>query len=628
MKRIIFLLLALTVLSFAAFAQDKGPEVTYGFSGSFEMDVFSSNKSDTYESGDFNVPIAKSNPLGLKATNYVLSPNVALDWDKMSIAADATYDGFRADDDDWSSFNLTTTWKDFYGFELKSEVSGDNEDTGGTTPDAVNISPLDHDFTITLDRLEDQGIKLWTKYDANALFVNFDASGIGTFVTDLVDSFTEIGFEVDTEGLGAKLVYAPGHNTANPGEADFTTAWIEARDMFGMWTMLVNDGDAMELRLADLDTDVTIDREQFGIGEDNDILELVEGTDLNVKHTLSLTDAMTLTIGTIVPYDDITWVDWIRDENLVANLEMGLEGIGTIGVGGMLAKDYVAMAPGAVVFVEGPTSLIGAYATDTAVTDSGSAIWVDANLSELVDGIDLFASMDVQFNQYVDIADAIEEAPYAADDPYVISPVGYQVIHVGAEAGMSVTEDLKVMAAFMAGLGMGLDHEKLYGLAYEEGESTNYVDNDAVAGEWSEKDQLATVYGVNSLILDIRAEFALNDTVGLWAQDTLTMNEGYLNDSTAGYYVAANDFGTAGLAGYGYFNKNTLEVGADLTASENADITLSAAYDMFLGLPSSSDFYPDGAADAEKEAIDYDYDLWKDNNFAPLSVSVAFSFSY
>ena len=663
MKKLTIMLLAFTVLSFAVFAQDteaesKGPEVTYGFSGSFEMDVFASNKTDTFTSGDFEEPIAKSNPIGLKATNFVLSPNVGLDWEKMSIDADATYDGFRADDDDWSSVNITTTWKDFYGFELKSEVSADNEGDEGDTvdPDQVDIGGLTHDFSITMDRLESDGIKIWTEYNANTLFGFFNANQIGDFMTDIVDSFNVLGFELDTEYLGAELVYEPGafDDGASPGpevQSDFTTAWIEARDMFGMWTMLVNDSDAMELRLADLDSDVTIGREAFGIGEDNNILATVDGDgntvgtedgqNVNVKHTMSLTDAMTLTVGSVVPYDDDPFVDWLKGENLNLNLDYMLDGVGTIGVGALVTKDYVAMRDpaagtvfGTVDYMEGPSEFLADITADDTLdyyTQSGPALWADANLSEMLPGIDLFASLDVQLNKYLDYKatddDVADGKGVNADDQLVLTTAGYQIVNLGLEAGMNVTEALKVAGAVKASLGLGLDHEKLYGTPYDEGEP-EYVDNDAVAGEWDEKSNLATVYGTNPVTMNLRADYMLNETFSFWASDSFTMNEGYLNDADADYYVVASDFGANGLAGYGYFHKNSIELGADMTASEASTITVSTAYDMFLGLPSASDFYADGASDAEKTLVDRDYGIWKDENFAPLSVSVAFAFSY
>ena len=668
MKKLTIMLLAFTVLSFAVFAQDteaesKGPEVTYGFSGSFEMDVFASNKTDTFTSGDFEEPIAKSNPIGLKATNFVLSPNVGLDWEKMSIDADATYDGFRADDDDWSSVNITTTWKDFYGFELKSEVSADNEGDEGDTvdPDQVDIGGLTHDFSITMDRLESDGIKIWTEYNANTLFGFFNANQIGDFMTDIVDSFNVLGFELDTEYLGAELVYEPGafDDGASPGpevQSDFTTAWIEARDMFGMWTMLVNDSDAMELRLADLDSDVTIGREAFGIGEDNNILATVDGDgntvgtedgqNVNVKHTMSLTDAMTLTVGSVVPYDDDPFVDWLKGENLNLNLDYMLDGVGTIGVGALVTKDYVAMRDpaagtvfGTVDYMEGPSEFLADITADDTLdyyTQSGPALWADANLSEMLPGIDLFASLDVQLNKYLDYKatddDVADGKGVNADDHLVLTTAGYQNVNLGVEAGMNVTEALKVAGAVKLGLGLGLDHEKLYGDKFEDTGNDPTADGTVdIAGSWSAADQLSTVYGVSLLQLNLRADYMLNETFSFYADNGFTMNDGYIYDSTDGDADVkgdAGDFGAASLAGYGYYHKNSLELGAEMTASEASTITVSTAYDMFLGLPGASDFYADGATDDQKAAIDHQYDLWKDENFAPLSVSVAFAFSY
>jgi len=634
MKKLILILVALMVITMAVVAEEA-PEVTYGFSGSFDMDVVTANKSDTFKTGDFEEPVAKGNPYGLEATNFVVSPWVELDWAKVNMMAEATYDAFNANDDDWSSFTLTTVWKDFFGLTITDEFAIDNEDEGDVDLYEVSMDEnVDHTVTVALDRLEDQGVKLYAEYDAGVFFDFFDVTAGDNFA-DLFEGFNEMGFELDTEGLGAALVVDP--------TGTFTNAWIEARDMFGVWTMLVNDDDEMELRMENLDLDVSEDREDVGIdiaiGEDNNITDdSADGTPgmMNVMHTLGLGDALTLKIASIIPYDTSvitgTFLDWLAEDNLVVSAEYMLEGLGSVGAGAVVTKDYIQMFPGAL-FIEGPSTVNSTFAAATPqYSEVGPSFWVDAYLDELVDGLNLMVSLDADFDKYVDLKKANEDIAdgkgAAADDHLVLSMVGATVFNVGAEAEMGLSDALTVSGALYASLGMGLDYEKYNNVKFDDVFTDAFFDVNV--GEWDEADALRSVYGTTPTIVNLRADYMMSEKVSFWAQNDLDLNSGYLNEAGAYDFTDLEIAGSKELAGItvGYFNVDTIEVGAKLMASENVTLSLSTAVNMYLGLPAAKDFYLDAATDDEKKAIDSAYGAWKVENFNPYSVSAEFSFSY
>jgi hypothetical protein len=621
-KKFVLLLLAFSLVGFAVFADEaKVPGVTYGFSGTFDMNVVSANTDDTFESGSYEKPAAKSSPFGLKATNFVVKPWIMMDWEKMSVKADGKYDAYRATADDWSYFTLTSIWKDFFGLEIKSVVSAKNEALANvTTPGVVDLAATTHNVTITLDRLADSGVKLYTIYGANTFFNILDVTA-GQDFARIFDGFTEIGFDLDTAGLGAKLVYK-----GPVAGSDFTTAWIEARKMFDMWTMRVNDSTEMKLRMADLASTVTIARPAFGLGSG---LTLVLGNYVNVLNTFSIMDGLTAKAGLSVPTGaNVEFADWLAAKNMVVGVQYAVPGVGTIGAGAKVGIDYTKMGHAGGLY-EGSSQFftaLGALKPNAVVP--GSDIWVDANLSQLVDGLSLFASLDAKFGSYYDEKARVAATPTAAA-AYKLSTVGTTVLGIGAEAGMAINDALSVKAAARFGLGSGMDYNKFSNVVW----ATPVVAADDV-GTWGEADWSFVKLGVEATQLKLRADYKLSDVLSLWAANGLTLKAGYFNDgaATPAPGLAIADISDAGgtKAGevYGFWNKNVITLGAKFVTSANATLSLSTDINMYLGLPTAADLYGTAATAAQKLAIDADYGFWKTKTFSPYAVKAAFAYKY
>ncbi|AFG36779.1 hypothetical protein [Spirochaeta africana] len=632
MKKFLVFLLAFMLIGMAVVAQEEAeesvwtlePEVTWGFSGSFETQLLKANTTDTFDnSGD---PDASFNPFGLNANKFVVSPWIEMDWDRLTVKAEGRYDAFRDDDDDWSEVKITSIWHNLFGFEIKSEVKWDNEDVNDPAlagdPTLVNFG---HSVTATLDRLDEEGIKFWAKYDAGEVFALGNITEFGDGLQGIFEDFEELGFELDTDGLGAELVY---DNTT----MEFGTAWVEARDMFGLWTMLVNTTDAMELRIDDLDTDVTIDRDAFGIGEDNNILDPAEGDLVNVKHTLALLEGLNLTIATVVPTEDETLVDWLKQDYLSVGADYALEGVGTIGVGALLNKDYVAVDDALIVplgsLVEAPTLHIANFANWGVHGDNivwGPGFWLDANLGEILgEGMDLFAWADARLGSFVDNEDS-----EANDDGVFEVEIGRVTkLNLGAEFGMQLNEALKISAAGRFGMGLGYDYEAVAGDSWGDlvkdpvDNDDNYVASNFNEGNWLRHN----VYDITTLEANVRADMTLSETLSVWG-----MNKFHLNniDLTQRFDDGGFAFGAETVDNvYGYASTNTVELGFDAVASERTNFKMSLAYDLFLGTPSASDLYADGASEDDEAFVDAYYGEWKSLNFNPWRLSAEWVYSY
>lgn len=631
MKKLFVFLLACTVIGTAVFAQDadKAPEATYGFSGSFEMDALKANNVNNYD-GNFNEPVSKVFPWGLNVTAYKLSPWVQLDWSKVSMKAEATYDGFKADDDDFSTVKLTTTVPEFYGFEVKSVVEYKNENLNNAP--VANLTTFDHTVTATYTN---DDITFFVDY-------GFGAGGLRAVqiiapldvAATVLDGFKKIGWELDTDGLAAKVVFAGTPR----GNMKIDEAWVEGRNMFGVWTSKVNEGDDMGFRQGNLGVAVSEDRDKVsnemkvGAG-DNKVLEgaantaLLGGADaINWLNTIAINDALTVKAGVVVPYNaNVAFLDWLKDNALNVGVEYVLADIGTISAGALVNLDYTSYALIGGEYLEGKSKMLAAWAASESVVEDGFGFWTDATIDGLVPGMKLFVALDGQFGSYVDLAQYNED-PAAdktdAENAYALPVVGASNWNFNLEAGYDVSDALAVSAALYAGIGMGLDYEKATGAEFDD---TPYEN---ISGSWGEADAIRLMYdgyGVNSTMVKAHAKYKVNDMLSVWAGDYLTLNENYIVNNQLGEDATAVTVGAA-LPAFGYFHKNTVDLGVEMKANDNVTLKLSTELNMYLGVPTLS--YADGTPDAAKDASEEGYKTWKTNNLTPYVVKAAFSYSY
>lgn len=674
MKKLFVFLLALTVIGTTVFAQDAkkaSPEAKYGFSGSFEMDLVKGAKSDTFDGSyqDKDV-VAKDNPQGLKVTAFNVNPWLSLDWSKVSFKAEAKYNGFDADDEDFSSLKLTTIIKDLYGFEIKSEVAADNKRTAQTNykanpaenPPDVTLGDLSHDLFVTY---KTEGHTFYTKYGFSTLTTGNDSvldplEYVGSFL----DLWKEIGWTMDTEGLGAKLVIANdgaakatrdsivGAGVGAPVDArNFVKdAWIEARNMFGMWTSLVNGGE-IKLRQANLDLDVSEDRDdvsnEFAIDREFAIYALWKTTDdggdavdpvadpildsergTNWLNTVKINDALTAKVGMVVPYAAVSFVDWLKGENLVAGVDYTLAGVGKLGAGALVSMDYDTLlsdaafvAGGSNDFIEGKSKALSAYLTSSTDPMWDSGLWFDATVTEAVPGLKLFASADVRFGTYLDnkkiTADTTAGKGSAADNLLTITTASMSMMNLGLEAAYTVMDPLTVSAAFYTGVVSGLEYETAVGV--------KFVKPASMSGSWSEEDWARATSEVKPMIIKVRADYKVNDTVSVWASNAFTANAHYFDNGDLDGDATLNFADAAVKPVYGYFSKNTIGAGAKLAASKNASLKIGAEFNMYTA-PDLS--FVDGATADQKTVAEKDYEIFKAANLDPFKVTAAFSYTY
>lgn len=253
MRKILSIVLTLAMLATALFAVGPAPEVTAGLSADAEVRLFKENTEEAYvKSGDLGDEEAVSRPLGLKAETFKAESWVNFDWQKMSLKAAGKWDALKADEDDFSWVKVDAVWKDFFGFEIAYTHERNNKET-----DAPNgtLSNFTNDITATY---EQEGLKFYTVYNANTLLSMVSVTA-GANVSNFLDSFKTIGFELDNDEIALNLKYA---------DNKIDTAKFTAKKMFDVWSVTLNDADAANYRL-ELGSDSAIDPVGFDIEKEN-----------------------------------------------------------------------------------------------------------------------------------------------------------------------------------------------------------------------------------------------------------------------------------------------------------------------------------------------------------------------
>lgn len=618
MKKALFIFMAIALITPMIFAYGPAPEVTFGGSASVEVQALKANTTDTFEkSGTKNTPKASFNPFGTEKANFVTNQWVDLDWDVFSVKADAKYDAFRASADDYSWLKVTATWKDLFGFNVAYEYVQDNKE-GKADPTEALAKNTGNNVILTYDHLEDNGVKFWTKYSAvSALGLNI-TTPLAHFNT-LAAGFTEIGFQYDNDEIATKIVYK--------GSKEIDAATIEAKNMFGFWTVLLNDADEIGYRLDDLDSGSNIDRPGFKIGKDNKIQSAdVAKKAMNAKNTFAIGENLKIKATAVVPNEtEDKLVDWLAGKNLLVGAELAVDGVGTLGAGAKVSNDYVVSTGE----FSGPKKVLAQFSAGTNEIQWGNAFWFDAKLDQLLgESMKAFASVDAQLGQYLQTYKTIDSDK---DGKVAEGVVGTATkVNLYGEFAADLSDALSVSAGVLYSLGMGYDHKAITNYSWSD--QNKEVEGTFYNGFTEDNVHNATIYGIKPFELKAKATFKVNDGIKVWASDNFVANAGYLGEKDADGESVYKQFSFAGakvINEYAFFQKNVLGLGAEFAASENAKLTVSTDINFYLGLPTASDLETKAVTDAKQgEALKTAHAEWKSQNFNPFTVKVAYSYAY
>lgn len=616
MKKALAILMALAMIVPAVFATGPAPEVTFGLSAKAEVQMIKENTTDTFEnSGDASQPVGSFNPKGLKVTEFVTDDWVNFDWAPMSIKAEGKWDAYSATGDDWSWLKVTATWKDLFGFKIDYNYSQDNKEldkdnpvyTGNAT--AIDSKNTSNEIVATYDK---DGVKFWTKYDASAV-LDMLSVNVGAQADSFLNDFKEIGFEFTNDEVATKLVYK---NVPSAYGATIDAATIEAKNLFGFWTVLLNNSDDIGYRLS-LGSDSKIEPPQFKIGADNKIQDPAKKA-MNAKNTMKFGDNLTVKATFVVPADKDSHMnisDWLKGDNALVGAEFVLADVGTLGAGAKISQDYVANPAGT---SSGPTKLLAQAAADQGKVVKGSAFWFDAKLDKLL-GEDkaIYVGVDAQLGYYNKVADTTK---FATDNPTKVAEVqvgNTTVIDLYGETKMKLSDKISFSAGALFSLGTGYDYKAVTGTSWSDANVEN-KDTTWYSGK-TEANDLNELYSITPFELKAQVDVNINDTVAVYVKDNFKANAGALPAFAAP--AGAKDV-------EGYYQKNVLGLGAKLKATEKSSLEVSADINMFLGTPAASDLYTATATDAQKKDIDSFVAEWKSKEFNPFAVKVAYSYKY
>lgn len=665
MKKALAILMAFAMVASALFAEGMpAPTLTYGFSGDAEVRMIGENTIDTFkETGTASTPVAKSEPKGLKATKFVAKTWANMDWALASIKTEGKWDAFKSNGDDWSYLKVSTTWKDFFGFKIDYNIALDNKEVGATVPTTTkgNMFEDTNEIVATLDKLSSDGFKFWTKYDADALILMASATA-GENADNFLDNFKEIGFEIDNDEFAGKLVYnsvKPVKVGATAASANLDAAQFEAKKLFGVWTAVVNSGDEKKLRVGNLGTDAKTDREEFVVGKDN---KLQSNNLMNINNTLTPVENLTIKAFAVAPVADVTVADWLAAPTLITydnttatysmaakpNLsvaaEYALADVGTIGTGIRVRNDYnvsTGTTSGPSNYLVGyitsknsayaltPADIAGAAALLYATPYFGNGFWLDAKLDKaLGDKIAVYAGFDAQLGRFY------KYTKTTATEVSQIQTGDITKYEVNLEAKITSVDKVELLAGAALRGQMGYSYAKARTAATLAADApADLVWNDIkkatnaanfYASNWNEaNDVTKNILSIKPFELKLKATYnAGGETLSsVWVKNTFTALDSAL-DSAA---VAA---AVGGRAPYGFVDKNAVELGMKLKSGAKSSLTISANYNLYLGVPTASNLQLEGATTAAQDALKTAHAAWVSSTFNPFEAKVAYSYAY
>lgn len=610
MKKALAILMAFALVAPALFAVGPAPEVTFGLSADAKVQVIKESTDDTFEkSGDASKPVATENPMGLQVTKFASNQWVNLDWALASIKTEGKWDAFADNKkDDYSWLYVTATWKDLFGFKIDYTYKQDTKEKNVSGPTEQMTKNNKNEITATYDK---DGVKFYTVYDASDL-LKMASVAVGDGIDSFLNDFKKVGFEFTNDDVATKFVWT-NKNNASAYDAKIDTATVEAKNLFGMWSVLLNNSDEIGYRLANLDSDSKLDRSMYKIGKDNKIQSTTNQA-MNAKNTVKIGENLTAKATFVVPNAAATWSDWLIGDNLILGAEYVLADVGTLGAGAKVSQDYVASSTGA---TSGPTKLLGGT-TDIV---KGSAFWVDAKLDKLLgEGKAVFVGVDAQLGYYNKVADS---AKFVTDNPGKVAEIqvgNTTVVNLYGETKMTLTDKISFSAGTLFSLGMGYDLKGVNGENYKWTDPTATDKETNWYNGYTEANSLnSTIYGIKPFELKARVDVTLNDTVSVWVSDNFVANEGKY-DGTA--------YALGGKKINGFYQKNVIGLGAKLKASEKAKLTVSTDINLFLGLPTAGNLETEGMTDAQKAALKSAHAKWVSDKFNPFALNIAYSYAY
>lgn len=691
MKKALAILMTIALVSTAAFADvgktvTPAPTVTLGVTASVETDLFKANSITTTAPGKSAVATDgasfKSEPYGLGTNPLMFTKDwVNLDWSQMSIKAEGKYDAFRAADDDakCTGFYVTTTWKNFFGFSVVHEygVNDKNDSTVQTNSPVMNKNNTNK---VTV-KTSANGMTFWSEYNADTIFGLANLATAGQAVEGVFDGFKSIGFEYDDASqFYAKLVLkntaantlpvdASAASVAPASPAAVDTAIIEARKMFDMWTVRINDKSENKIRVQNLGSDCKIgDVNAWVVGKDYLIQNTSGKIGMNFFNTITPIFNLTVKLNALAPmaYNGNTpttaptIADWLKGDNLVFGASYLITDIGTIDAGVKVSNDYSINNGG----TEGPTLLLAkaaavpvasvasfaASGANTAVA-WGNGFWLGAKLDKKLLGDaankSIYAGIDMQLGNYVDYL-ATTKAWVANTDPNkstVISAGNVSKTNINLETKMVLVGDgtaagsLTVNAGLLATLVGGATYNTVFSPAVagttvtEANFKTIEVDplnvtgnNNWVSASYTEANFMNRFYAGNNK--DITSPFQLQARVDYVVSPVI--KNVYIKDS---YKALAGALSSTAVSGgraiYGFYDTNTVTVGTKLFATKKADLSLSMNYNMYLGLPTAGDLYSTNATDGQKKVVDQNREVaFNSGSFSPFNLHIAYTYTY
>ena len=668
----------------------SSPEVTYGFSGSFGYNVLKENTTDTFAGdGSAGSETAKANPKAMTANDFTVTPNVTMDWTKFILSLDGRYDQFNATDSDYSYFKVGGTYKSLLGvsgldvtysteYHNSGDIDGDGTSDGTDDTDADGDVDGDDDplspagnvalnqtaQTLKLNYAGDE-VNFYATWDADTMFNNLNLVTVGNLIQDIGNAFNEAAITLDNDQVAAGVTYSAATGSDfSGGTATLSNAYITGKNMFGVWEAKIGDiGATKYLRMQKLDNYASVSGTDFtsggGLGSfaANAFTASAAGdftnpdgnawtsdsftvSGIDVLNTITPMEALNVYIGTIYPvnyYDGVsvqawpgTAMDYLAGGFMDIGAKYALSGVGSIGAGMEVTKDYeiveASQIKGDSQLRSKAGSVLAAYASATTpsaneLIDNAPGFWIDANLSDLMGPLSLQASLDFDMNEYVDYFNINDNyATAAVDDQINVSGVAANIINFGFEAGFDVNDSLSVLASTVVEMGTGYDYKKWTGIDSNWSDDETDVAGEYDAASWTEANWAnANVYGVTPFDIKVRADYTLNDAVAVYGSNEFIKQAGALADnSTVANTNTAN----------GYYDKDVITLGTNLTASESSKVNIEAGYNLYMGIPSASDLYADGISDDQQAGVDAEYGEFVSSNYNPYTVSVSYSFSY
>jgi len=654
MKKALAILLAVALVG-VAFAQDAAPApvaqlvkfevpvLTFGVTGSYEFTAIAEKTVVSLKNMDGDLANASVYKNG--GSKFAIEP-----WAQW-VAGNYTFkytNGYKYDtgDDTPGVMTLNKFMVKYVngGLTISDTFTWDQGDYRDVSDTANKNRPFDNTFDI---KMVQDNVSAYVKYR------------LGESVTTLS---TSNGAEPTGEVLDYINLLGKNGNLKN--------AWFEISKIFDVLTIRVGDTDGWDLRLASL-----LDTNAYTSSNEDIGYYCMGGftTSIGTLYTFDLSAMvpLTLKVASIVPFPSTQslFTDWIGGRNMAFNGTYEMKDVATINVGFGPSLDYVAnqyedgtteaafagdhlygtfnkpnaSAYNAFVayFTDSDSAASGDLAvalTDELKTTCTNEFWLDAKVVA-VPNLVLQVGLGGQMGSYVDL-DKVNTALTDGDWGFVAD---YDPVAVGAQPGYffnelkltavpysvynfaaEVTYDLKDVVAGLTfegetfvNMGSGANGLKAYGVRFSDAKADlKDIDTNYVAASFTEGNAMNDeFYDINPFILRLKAAYAIDDKISVYGQNKYSAQEGSFT---------GDDFIVNGVTAYGYYGKDKVSLGTDLTAGKGT-INVEFGYSVFTGLPTAANMTPDGADTANSKAA---YNEFVSSTYCPWSLAITYGVSF